>query len=346
MELSAEMVANIYKINYAKLSPSLNALRESRDKVCLVMDLGKILDSFYAIYHRKQMNVTDRQKKSIAMAILGIMAHYRHFYHDNLRMSNSIILYCSKQEQYTKYSDILGVVKTVVDVVPSTIYIVPTEVQSEDPEFYRHVAMYTLNQMNKMCETQTKKLHIHVLSYDPMHSLFFAINPDVRILWTQSSTIKIMDCREFWLRIVSDEDERIKSYRQDYELRSLLFPYLVANRVIKGYEDIPKPIQSKPQDKLDVLFESIKRFRRLSQVSVCQIYLRSVYDTDEKYERAFSAIRSVKFYGSPEVKQYIKLFNGVMTKKIKDPALSVLSALVEMTNSSLNPMWLTENKGV
>jgi hypothetical protein len=339
-------MTNLFKVKYESLNKSFEKFKDKRNRILLVIDIGKILSTLYSIINKKELIVTNKTKIQLICSIFSIIAHYRHYYYNNLHSSNSILLYCGTPDNYKIYEDILNDIKEICNYLPSIIYI-PKIDGLNNRYLYLHLACYIIEHTKKSSEAMNKKLIVNVLGNNIAEYQFLSIIDRVYyITLNQSEDKKIMEINHIWENLYG-KDERFCDPTYRYELKILLLPQLIIYKKYNNLEEKDKikgpiNINSRNENKINKLFEFINK--KYNDILWCKYGEELLVKEDlDKYNEI---MKKVLYTGNnSKIKPYINNFIKNWNKKLKDKKIdSINDYLNILEGNNIDIAWLNEDK--
>ena len=178
--VSVSVLSNLYKIKYSILNNTFQYMPKSikRKQYLMVIDIGKIIAMILKIIAAKDIIITKKIKAQVIIAILNVIAHYRHYFHDVLKASNSFILYCEDPDHYDEYEEIINDIKNIAQFIPSII-VIPKMKGKINRYFYIHCVSYIIETNYKISKRNQKDMITIVYGNNPLEYQFTNITDDI-----------------------------------------------------------------------------------------------------------------------------------------------------------------------
>lgn len=151
------------------------------DKYHIFINVGDMLDSIEFInYKEREKTESEFQNITIfvAISILNIIAHYRHFYISRRNTKNIIFLYCNNTEQYEKHSKVLEHFNKFSMIIPK-LYVVPF-IGQNDEAFYHYLKNTLILKMINSSSTD-KRCIIHIITQSKIDYISNEIDENIKI---------------------------------------------------------------------------------------------------------------------------------------------------------------------
>jgi len=337
--INLDVIANTFKLKYNVLDKTFSKFNSKKYRYLLVIDISKILDIMSATIIKKQLMVTNTQKTKLMISILNIVAHYRHYYFNNPRCSNSILLYCQTQEKYHEYKEIITELNSIIQFLPNIILLPDLQDRSRGNRyFYTHVVAYIISHTNKISHNNNQELILNILGNNPLEYQFLNIcDKSFCFLTLQNDdNKKIVNYQKLWEHLLG-EDERFFNPVYQLGLKELLIPYCLLYKKIETKKTLNLVSNDNTRKKRDNLFHF---FNRVPDPGIAE-YADTLVSNFSDFVKAYN---EVMYTCDASIKLFIKDIMKFLNKKLKDNKLQNINEYNKIfEENNINISWLTED---
>ncbi|MGL4950072.1 MAG: hypothetical protein ACRC5M_06790 [Anaeroplasmataceae bacterium] len=344
--VSVSILSNLYKIKYSTLNASFqhspNAIK--RKRYLMVIDIGKIINMILKIIAKKDIMITNKIKTQVIISTLNIIAHYRHYFHDTLKGSNSFILYCEDPRHYDEYEEIIQDIYNICRFIPSII-VIPKMKGKVSRYFYIHTVCYIIETNSRISKRSQKDMVTLVYGNNPIEYQFANITDNIYFVSNNCDT-KVRSLPEMWENIL-DKDPRFHNVKYQYELKHLLLPYMIYFHKlnIEKYQ-IMFVSHSKFTSRINTIFDYIDNFRNPNEEFYIS-YGKNLDIMTEDIKKCGRALNEILYSNNVKVKPFIADFVKSISQKLHDKKMDNINEYNEIMNkNNIHIMWLREDKGL
>ncbi|MBR1818151.1 MAG: hypothetical protein IJ772_04805 [Bacilli bacterium] len=345
--MNLTLLSNMFKVKYEEMNKIFLKLPKiaKKRRYLMLIDIGKILTTLFTITEKKNLIVTNKDKGLMLVAVLNIVAHYRHYFHSVLKSSNSFVLYCSDPENYEYYNDIIKDIYNFAKYIPSIIVI--PKIKTKNRYYYNHVLGYIIDYCNKSTKIKNKELNLVCLGNDPINYQYHSICENTFFIHHSSSKNKVVDYKKVWNDILT-EDFRFDAVKYNLYLDKLLYPYLIYHR---AFIDKDLPITgiggTRATTRANMLFEFIDLNRNvLNDENIEERYGKFLGLVDEDIKNCGLILKKIYYYYNPGIKNFIKDLIKSWNQKLHDKKISNINEYYDLFNeNNIIILWLKEDQG-
>ena len=344
--VSVSVLSNLYKIKYSILNNTFQYLPESprKKQYLMVIDIGKIISMILKIIAAKDIIITKKIKAQVIIAIFNIIAHYRHYFHDSLKASNSFILYCEDPDQYEEFEEIITDIKNICQFIPSII-VIPKMKGKINRYFYIHTVSYLIETNLRLSKKAQKDMITVVYGNNPIEYQYTNITDDIYYI-SNNCDIKVRNFADIWEQILT-KDSRFHNIKYRFELKQLLYPYMIYYKklIIDGCP-ISFVSHSKFVSRVNDLFDYIDNFRNPSEPRHIS-YGKCLDVPKEDIKSCDKALKIILYYNNLKLKPFIVDFIKANSTKLHDKKMDNINEYNDiLSQNNINIMWLREDKGI
>ena len=344
--VSVSVLSNLYKIKYSVLNNTFQYLPQSvkKKQYLMIIDIGKIISMILKIIAAKDIIITKKIKTQVIVAILNVIAHYRHYFHDVLKATNSFVLYCEDPDHYDEYEEIISDIKNICQFIPSII-IVPKVKGKINRYFYIHCVSYIIETNLKLSKRAQKDMITVVYGNNPLEYQYTNITDDIYYI-SNNCDIKVRNFANLWETIL-ETDSRFHNIKYRYELKQLLYPYMIYFKKI-FVEKCPISFvsHSKYSSRINGLFDYIDNFRNPNEPRHIS-YGKCIDVPKEDIKNCDKALNILLYYNNLKLKPFILESIKANSVKLHDKKLDNINEYNEiLSQTNINIMWLREDKGI
>lgn len=344
--VSVSVLSNLYKIKYSVLNNTFQYLPENIKKrqYLMVIDIGKIISMILKIIASKDIIITKKIKAQVIIAILNVIAHYRHYFHDALKASNSFILYCEDPNHYDEYEEILNDIYNICNFIPGIIMI-PKMKGKVNRYFYLHCVSYIIETNLRLSKRAQKEMVTVVYGNNPLEYQFCNITDDVYFI-SNNYDNKVRTFADVW-ELILGPDVRFHNIKYRYELKQLIFPYMIYyHKIILDKYPISFVSHSRYTSRINGLFDYIDNFRNPNEPRYIS-YGKSIDVSKEDIKKCGNALNEILYFNNGKLKPFIIDFIKANSSKLHDKKMDNINEYNEILNhTNINIMWLREDKGI
>ena len=218
MLITAEQVNIIsytYSIPYSILNkriPKLEDIKRVQSKSVLFVDLTTLLSSMSKMIDFEKDNeesLSEREKKNIAVAVLNIVGHYRHFFYSQLEEMNTIILFASDLDTYDNYKGIINILDHLILFYPKILFI--PQLGNNGKYTNVHIICNLMTDMRLKSNKYNRTIRFFILSKERLLFQAFGVDSDL-IFLQQKKQGKlenqiVMDRTDVWKKYLLKSDK-------------------------------------------------------------------------------------------------------------------------------------------
>ena len=344
--ISVSVLSNLYKIKYSILNNTFQYLPQSvkKKQYLMVIDIGKIISMILKIIASKDIIITKKIKAQVIIAILNVIAHYRHYFHDVLKATNSFILYCEDPEHYTEYEEIINDIYNICNFIPSII-VIPKMKGKTSRYFYLHCVSYIIEANLRLSKRAQKEMITVVYGNNPLEYQFANINDDTYFI-SNNCDVKVRNFANLWESILA-KDARFHNIKYRYELKQLLFPYMIYfKKIINTKYPISYVSHSKYTSRINGIFDYIENFRNPNEPRYIT-YGKCIDMSKEDIKNCEKALNEILYFNNIKLKPFIVDFIKANSAKLHEKKMDNINEYNDiLSQTNINIMWLREDKGI
>ena len=334
----------MFKIKYDTLNQSFKNIsnKERNKRMVMAIDIGQIMKVLFKITERKNLVVTNKDKGIIFVSILNIVAHYRHYMSSVLKMENSFILYCSTQEMYDNYSEIIKDLYDFSKYIPN--FIVVPKIKSKNKYIYIHTLGYLINSTKSISDKERKETYVICMTGNKAVYQFGKITKNIYYMncVSEKSIIKYED---IWTKQLLIDDNRFRDIKYAYKLDNLLFPYMIYHKKIT---DTDYPIEGKNALRYETRTNQIFEFINLnkSSMDITTDYGKFLGLENKDVENCKKIENEILFYKNASMKPIISNLAKSWNQKLYDKKLNNINEFYDLfSENNVIILWLNEYRG-
>jgi len=344
--VSVSVLSNLFKIKYSVLNNTFQYLPSTikRRQYLMVIDIGKIISMILKIIANKDIIITKKIKAQVIIAVLNIIAHYRHYFHDNLKATNSFVLYCEDPSQYDEYEEIINDIYNICKFIPSVI-ILPKMKGKVSRYFYLHCVSYIIETNLKMSNNAKKEMITVVYGNNPLEYQFANITDNIYYV-SNNCDIKVRTFPNLW-ELLLDKDPRFNNIKYQYELKQLIYPYMIYyHKLILEKHPITYVSHAKYSSRINSIFDYIDNFRNPNEERYIS-YGKCMDISKEDISNCGKALNEILYFNNAKIKPFIIEFIKSTSVKLHDKKMDNINEYNDFLNeTNINIMWLREDKGI
>lgn len=344
--VSVSVLSNLYKIRYPIMNNTFKYLPETKLKrrYLMVIDIGKIISTILKIIASKDIIITNKIKAQVIIAILNIIAHYRHYFYDVLKGANSFVLYCENPDHYDDYEEIINDIYNISKFIPSII-VIPKMKGKVSRYFYLHTVNYIIDFNNRISRRNMKEMYTIVYGNNPAEYQF--INSTDKIYFISNNCdMKIRTFENVW-ETVLDKDARFHNVKYKFELKNLILPYMIYFRKFTNEKyPISYTSHSKYTTRINMIFDYIDNFRNPKE----DFYIsfgKNIEVSKEDITNCGKFLNELLYINNMQIKPIIAEFIKSISTKLHDKKMDNINEYDSFLNqNNINILWLREDTGI
>lgn len=344
--VSVSVLSNLYKIKYNVLNNTFLHLEKPlyTRQYLMVMDIGKIISMLLNIVANKEIIITNKIKAQVIISIFNIIAHYRHYFLNNLKATNAFVLYCENPEHYEEYEEIINDIRNICNFIPSII-VIPKMKGNINRYFYIHCVSYIIEQNVASRKREKKDIAVVVYGNNPLEYQYANIAKDVFFI-SNNLDIKVRSFPQLWEGLL-EKNEEFYNPKYNYELRQLIYPYMIYYHKLL-IPDMPIKYVSRTRysTRINELFDFIDNFRN-PNVDFYISYGRCLDLSEEDIKTCGKILNKILYFNNASIKESVRNFMIASKKKLYDKKMDNINEFNEILSQyNINIMWLREDKGM
>ena len=354
MDIDLHTSINIYSSGYKVKYTSLNLLvNQNCNKYYLFINVGEIIESWDKSLKFKEESLKNKKytdiNSYIAISIMNIVAHYRHFYHSKLAANNIIYLYCDKKSQYEQYESILSMIEKICNSIPKVYFV--HDIGKNGDSFYSHLLTY-INikniKINLKTETDTET---HLISGNKSDYQITSLTDNILIFRRGGQgRLVIYNKWELYENYILKHSKGLTqnpAYRQYLNLSIVPMISLFGGSLGWKMIDSFKKIQSSQRPK--ILEKILKSQNNQDRITVKDIatFDKQIADSfliDDTSKSVYNnRVTSLRYQYNPAVSDIVDELLTLWTSKIKDSNITSINDMEDIfSNNPLRIDYLIE----
>lgn len=355
-----EKLAATFKIRYSSLEAYLDRFKEYNSvstKYVIGLNITPLLDFLSGktpdgnkrvMFHKKVEHI------HIALAVLNVIAHYRHFYHSRFNSKNLVLVYTSSFYKNAAYRKVLDVLDSFATYIPNLL-VVKTILDSET------ITMpHIINGIYRMILVKSKSANIslHLYSNSSMEEQIVVASKDNQMIKNTPYGIYSKTPLEIFKTRVGKAYDIIESCPFYSEVAALYAPirymfdktYTGTLHEFEEAEALEAESSKrsvyyryrKPTDRIAGLTDFIKKNITCDRTTLIKRFCLQYFD-QQYYDTVLREIKKLSFDFVPEVYEVVKPLITSWSAKVKDRALSNIDEKAKLLSKhQIRIDWLME----
>ena len=197
----------------------------------------------------------------------------------------------------------------------------------------------------KLSKRAQKDMITVVYGNNPLEYQYTNITDDIYYI-SNNCDIKVRNFANLWETIL-EKDSRFHNIKYRYELKQLLYPYMIYFRKISVDKcPISFVSHSKYSSRINGLFDYIDNFRNPNEPRHIS-YGKCIDVSKEDIKNCDKALNILLYYNNLKLKPFILESIKANSVKLHDKKLDNINEYNEiLSQTNINIMWLREDKGI
>lgn len=349
---SFDICSNSYKIKYNILMNYMQDIKYNRKiKHVFCLNVGDVL-TYVDNVSKFRENTKDKEEYRdfptyAAITTLNVVAHYKHFFDKKIGENNSIILYCSDEETYEKFDNILVVIADLLKFIPHILYI--PSIGSESKHIYNFLLMYALKKINIMNNKLDTDIHIHLFSSNKIDLQAMGISKYFTLYKRFYTGNILLNKIDTWNNIIMSDSKMVfQNPENQINMGNLVAPILSLtgfdkfHKMMSTYKGFNKHKRVKA---LSSLLWNIKNDEFPTNANTIREFDKKVGNVytmgDKEFGDFLDTVDSIRYEYSPNLMEMVTDIMKVSSSKLKDVKINNINDMANVFEKKrLSIEWL------
>lgn len=322
------------------------------EKIYLYINVGEIVDGWEKSLHFQEESLKNEKYSDInafiAILIMNIVAHYRHFYRAKLNTRNIVFLYFSEKEVYQKFEKIFQIIIKICNSLPKVYCI--NSIGKNENNFYSHMLSY-INVINRDFDIKNKvKSQVHLISNNKSDYQICSLWDNI-IVFKRDYGLTLLDKWNLYDTIIFRNSRRLTQnplYLKYLDVSLCNFIAILGGSYGWKMLDSIKKIQAPQRIKMYEQFLKKQKLEAdiitLDELKRFDIQFGEAMLLDDSSKREYTnRINNLRYQYNPVIRDVVKELQTVWKSKLKDSNISSINDMSQIfENNPLKIDWLME----